>query len=386
MRKKVLFSINTFLVGGIEKALIELLKNDELKKYDLTLLIGYNLGDIQKLKNQIPEHVEIKYILEDEIYTKAKRKKALGTLSKVEKILDESISWLKKITFKKRLLQIIKNYDVLIDYDMTLASYAKEISIKKIAYCHFSLKHYNRGIKSRQDKLGKRLSYYDKVVVISEDMKKEAEMVFPYLKNKLVKIYNSFNLDEIERKSQICLDEEKVYLEDKYILAVGRLEETQKDFTSLLSAYSLIHEKIDEKLYIIGDGRHREQLEKHADNLKIKNKVVFLGFKNNPYVWMRNSSLFVHSSKFEGLPTVLIEALILGVPIVATDCPTGPREILEDGQNGVLTKVGDVKALAEGIEKIILNKDIKKQYLLKSKESVKRFDGKVVIKQLEGLF
>lgn len=386
MRKKVLFSINTFLVGGIEKALLELLKNEELKKYDLTLLIGYKLGEVEKLKEQIPSHVKVKYILDDEIYTKGKRKKVQGTLTKIEKILDESISWLKKITFKKRLLKIVKNYDVLVDYDMTLAPYAKNIPLKKIVYCHFSLKHYNRGIKSRQHKLGKRLNFYDKVIVISQDMKQEAELIFPFLSNKIEKIYNSFNIDDIETKSKIYSKEDEIYLDNKYILAVGRLEETQKDFTTLLNAYSLIHKKINEKLYILGDGRHREQLEIHAERLGIKDKVIFLGFKNNPYIWIKNASVFVHSSKFEGLPTVLIEALILGTPIVATDCPTGPREILEDGKNGILTKIGDPEELSEGILKILTNPKIKDNYLTQSKNSIQRFDGKIIIKELEALF
>ncbi|MGL4998292.1 MAG: glycosyltransferase, partial [Cetobacterium sp.] len=253
MKKKVLFSINTFLVGGIEKALIELLKNESLKKYELTLLIGYKLGNIEKLKEQIPNHIKIEYILKEEIYTKAKRKKAEGKLTKIEKVLDESLSWLKKIIFKNRLLKIIKDYDIVIDYDMTLAPYAKEIKIKKIAYCHFSLKHYNRGIQSRQEKLGRRLNNYDNIVVISEDMKKEAEEIFPFLSKKLVKIYNSFDIDDIEKKALVCLDTDKEKMEDSYILAVGRLEETQKDFTTLLKAYSLIKDLVDEKLYILGD-------------------------------------------------------------------------------------------------------------------------------------
>ncbi|MGL5053560.1 MAG: glycosyltransferase, partial [Cetobacterium sp.] len=312
--------------------------------------------------------------------------KAEGKLTKIEKVLDESLSWVKKIIFKNRLLKIIKNYDIVIDYDMTLAPYAKEIKIKKIAYCHFSLKHYNRGIKSRQEKLGRRLNDYDNIVLISEDMKKEAEELFPFLSKKLVKIYNSFDIDDIEKKSLICLETDKEKMKDSYILAVGRLEETQKDFTTLLKAYSLIKDLVDEKLYILGDGRHKNKLENLVVDLGIEDKVLFLGFKSNPYCWIKKASLFVHSSKFEGLPTVLIEALILRTPIVATDCPTGPREILEDGKNGALVNVGDVEKLSEKILQIIKNEDIKKQYLLESKKSIKRFDGKIIIKELEKLF
>lgn len=383
--KKILFSINTFLVGGIEKTLIELLKNKRLESYDITLLIGYNLGELEKLKSEIPKNIKIKYIFDEEIYTRAKKKKVQGKLKKYEKVLDESFSWLKKIIFNKRLSSLIKNYDVLIDYDMTLASYAKDIKIKKIAYCHFSLFNYNRGIKSRQEKLGKRLDDYNNIVVISDDMKKEAVELFPFLKSKVVKIYNSFDIEDIQIKAKKVNEKDRDLLKQNYILAVGRLEETQKDFTTLIKAYSLIANEVNEKLYILGDGRHKTQLETLVKELKLENKVIFLGFRKNPYCWMKNANLFVHSSKFEGLPTVLIEALILEVPIIATDCPTGPREILENGKDGILVKIGDYNKMSESINYILKNEEIKKQFLENSKKSVRRFDGRIVIKQLEEL-
>lgn len=383
--KKILFSINTFLVGGIEKTLIELLKNKRLESYDITLLIGYNLGELEKLKSEIPKNIKIKYIFDEEIYTRAKKKKVQGKLKKYEKVLDESFSWLKKIIFNKRLSSLIKNYDVLIDYDMTLASYAKDIKIKKIAYCHFSLFNYNRGIKSRQEKLGKRLDDYNNIVVISDDMKKEAVELFPFLKSKVVKIYNSFDIEDIQIKAKKVNEKDRDLLKQNYILAVGRLEETQKDFTTLIKAYSLIANEVNEKLYILGDGRHKTQLETLVKELKLENKVIFLGFRKNPYCWMKNANLFVHSSKFEGLPTVLIEALILEVPIIATDCPTGPREILENGKDGILVKIGDYNKMSESINYIFKNEEIKKQFLENSKKSVRRFDGRIVIKQLEEL-
>ncbi|MGL5356431.1 MAG: glycosyltransferase [Cetobacterium sp.] len=386
MKKKIVFSINTFLVGGIEKALIELLKNKSLEKYEVTLLIGYKLNEIEKLKIYIPKNIKIKYILEESIFTEAKKKKAIGKLTKIEKIIDESISWIKKIIFKNRLLKILQNQDVVIDYDMTLAPYAKLIKIKKIAYCHFSLKNYNRGIKSRQKKLGERLNNYDNVVVISDDMKKEASVIFPFLSKKIVKIYNSFNINDIKNQAQKLEDKDLINCKEKYILAIGRLEETQKDFTTLIKAFSLIKDIINENLYVLGDGRHRDELEKLCQKLKIENRVVFLGFKNNPYSWMKKAEIFVHSSKFEGLPTVLIEALILGTPIVATDCPTGPREILEDGKNGLLVKIGDEQDLSKKILKMIKEPNVRQNCLKEGEKSISRFDGKVVIKELEALF
>ena len=123
--------------------------------------------------------------------------------------------------------------DVIIDFDMTLASYAKDIKNKIVTFCHFSPKNYHRGIKSRQRKHGERLNNYDKVIMISDEMKQEALEMYPFLEKKLLRVYNSFDIERILKMSEEKIEDKKI--EDKYILAVGRLEETQKDFTTLIS-------------------------------------------------------------------------------------------------------------------------------------------------------
>ena len=380
MKKKICFYINTFVVGGIEKVLIENLVNIDKTKFEIELLIGFKLDELEKMKEQIPKDIKIDYIMKNNFFCQNKKKKSLGVLKSYEKIIDESFSWLKKIIFLKKLKNKIKDKEVIVDFDMTLASYIKYIPKKMITFCHFSPKNYNRGIKRRQVKLGKRLNLYDKIIVISDDMKKEMIEIFPFLKNKVKRIYNSFNIDRIKKLSLQNINDKKIL--EKYILAIGRLEETQKDFTSLIKAYSLIEKNIKEKLYIIGEGRHKDNLIKLCEELNIKDRVIFLGFKENPYPWLRETSLFIHSSKFEGLPTVMIEALILEKLIIATNCPTGPKEILDNGKNGILVEVGDIKELAISIEKLL--KSNKKEYYIKNlKEKIKEFDSKIVIKQLE---
>lgn len=383
MKKKICFYINALLVGGIEKVLIELLKNIDLEKYEVTLLITYNLGEVEKLKSDIPKEIKIKYLLNEEMLVKGKRKKVLGNLKTIEKLFDESISWIRKIIIEKRLLEYVENQDTMVDFDMTLAPYCKKIKNKIITFCHFSPKNYNRGIKRRQIKHGKRLNDYDKVVVISDDMKKEMIELYPFLENKVVRIYNSMNIKNIEEQATIIREEDKIFLNDEYILAIGRLEETQKDFSTLLKAYALIEKNIKEKLYIIGDGRHKNNLEQLVKELEIEDRVKFLGFIRNPYPFIKNSKIFVHSSKFEGLPTVLIEAIILGKAIVSTDCPTGPREILTDGYNGVLTKLSDKNDMAKKIEKILMDKNIREEFERRTLEKRKEFDSNLVIKELE---
>lgn len=385
--KKICFYMNTFLVGGIEKVLIELLENIDKDKFNIKLLIGYNLQELEILKEDIPQNVEIKHLINEEFLIKGKKKKSSGKMKNYEKILDESLSWIRKILLKRRLLHYIKNDEIIIDFDMTLAPYSKKLkeNYKKIiTFCHFSFKNYNRGIESRQKKLGKRLMNYNRILVISDEMKKEGEEIYPFLKEKFFRIYNSFDFNKIREKSlQENTIKQKEYLKDNYIVAVGRLEETQKDFTTLIEAYALVESKIKEKLFIIGEGRHRKELENLVKKLKIEEKVLFMGYQSNPFPWIKNSNLFVHSSKFEGLPTVLIEAMILERPIIATDCPTGPKEILENGKSGILVSIGNKKELAEKIEKILLNQNFKNEIVENSKKNIKRFDSKIIIELFE---
>ena len=133
-----------------------------------------------------------------------------------------------------------------------------------------------------------------------------------------------------------------------YIVTVTRLEETQKDVSTLLRAYALLVQQhgVTEPMLIVGQGRHRPQLEALAAQLGITDRVRFMGFVANPLPLVRQARLLVLSSRFEGLPTVLIEGLMLGQVMVSTECPTGPREILNQGVAGLLVPVGDVGQLA----------------------------------------
>lgn len=132
------------------------------------------------------------------------------------------------------------------------------------------------------------------------------------------------------------------------LLGAGRLSE-QKDFPNLLVAMVQILNQLDARLIILGDGEQKNDLIQLAEELGISDKVDFPGYQNNPYSFMSNVSVFVLSSRWEGLPTVLIEALHCGARLVSTDCPSGPREILRNGELGRLVPVADSGALAEAV-------------------------------------
>jgi glycosyltransferase involved in cell wall biosynthesis len=132
------------------------------------------------------------------------------------------------------------------------------------------------------------------------------------------------------------------------ILGAGRLTK-QKDFSTLIRAFAQVHRQKNARLIIIGEGEERVKLEKLVADLGIEEHVQLPGFVDNPFAYMARASVFVLSSAYEGLPTVLIEALAVGTSVVSTDCPSGPREILNNGQYGELVPVGDEAAMAQGI-------------------------------------
>jgi len=139
------------------------------------------------------------------------------------------------------------------------------------------------------------------------------------------------------------------------ILTCGRLEQ-QKDHATLLRALSKVRVRTDAALVVLGEGSLLQPLQSLALELGISDVVTFAGFVNNPREWMHKASMFVLSSRFEGMSNVLIEALTCGLPIVATDCPGGTREVLADGRFGTLVPVGDDLAMAVAIENILARK------------------------------
>jgi glycosyltransferase involved in cell wall biosynthesis len=142
--------------------------------------------------------------------------------------------------------------------------------------------------------------------------------------------------------------------EPPVVLAVGRLERV-KAFDHLLAALALVREHVPARLVILGEGRERSRLESEARRLRLNGEVLMPGFQQNPYRWMARADVVALSSIREASPTVLVEALALSRPVVATDCDVGPREVLADGRFGRLVPPGDDGALADAIAQAIVN-------------------------------
>jgi len=134
--------------------------------------------------------------------------------------------------------------------------------------------------------------------------------------------------------------------EPPVILSIGRLT-IAKDYPTLITAFARVRQRYDARLVILGEGEERERLQRLVRDLRLKNDVWLPGSVEPPYPYVARASVFVLSSIWEGLPTAMIEALALGVPVVTTDCPGGAREILDGGRYGELVPVGDAEAMLQ---------------------------------------
>ncbi|WP_445146213.1 glycosyltransferase [Dyella sp. Tek66A03] len=137
--------------------------------------------------------------------------------------------------------------------------------------------------------------------------------------------------------------------DEPYVVSLGRLAE-QKDHPTLLHAYAASALRASHRLVIVGGGDWHGRLKHLADELGLADRVLFTGAMDNPYRVLADAELHVLSSRWEGYPNVLLEALALGVPVVSTDCPHGPREILNDGRHGRLVPVADAATLARAMD------------------------------------
>lgn len=204
-----------------------------------------------------------------------------------------------------------------------------------------------KSLISRAIRLGAIWAYRssDRVIGVSRGVADDLRNVLNLSKNKSVVIHNPAVRDEVLAQAENVTADNDV----PTIISVGRLAE-QKDFSTLLRAFAILRQTRKAQLIILGEGQKRDELEHLAFKLNLKDDVHMPGFVNDPYSYMTKASVFVLSSQWEGCPNVLIEAMACGTPVVSTDCPSGPAEILEDGRWGRLVPVGDVEAMAKAID------------------------------------
>ena len=372
---RILFLLSRFLDGGIDAVLLDYLHFlAQRSDYRITLAISIHMGELEVFRKQIPEQVDVVYLVDQPALTRWRQQKITQRLPFYIKMYDEAVlSPIRRYMIGNKLHQLAKQHDVVIDFDCCHYAYLKDVKTRKVAWFHFSFKQLMEQNARRTKRIGNHLRYYDRIVTISQAMLDEGKELFPWLEGRWRLIYNAKDEQLLHNRANEANDDPR--LNGSYILAIERLEESQKDLTTLIRAYKVLREQYHhtEKLNLLGKGRDEQLLRQLAQDLGISEHVVFLGFSSNPYPWIAHAKAIAHSAKFEGLPTVMIESLIMGKLIVATDCPTGPREILDNGQAGLLTPVGNAEALAEALHRILTDESLQAAILAHAKEYKQQF-------------
>lgn len=231
--------------------------------------------------------------------------------------------------------------------------------------------------------------YADCIVANSRGVADDVVATTGIVSSKVTVIFNPKPYKEIRRLAALPVPHP--WLADPtipVIVGVGRLRE-QKNFPLLIRAFAALEDS-HTRLIIVGDGREREHLKSLVCELGINARVHFAGYQDNPYAWLARASVFSACSLWEGLPNVVLEALICGVPVIASDCSSGPREILapdtdyrtrlavgdapEYARFGVLTPVGDEAALTEALSTLLADATLRVTYAATGSERSKDFD------------
>ncbi|WP_167568949.1 glycosyltransferase [Brevibacillus migulae] len=222
----------------------------------------------------------------------------------------------------------------------------------------------------------------DLVIVQSEGMKQDLLDFLPHLsQEKVIRIYNPLDVASVLQKA--ARKEEAFLLPaGKQIVAAGRLT-YQKGFDLLLAAFAQVAKAVqDARLAILGEGPLEGELKAQARALGIEERVSFLGFQENPYAFLAQADLFVLPSRWEGFPNILLEALACGCQVVAADCPSGPREILQGNRYGLLVEPERVAALTAGMISVLCGE----YKFAPGRERALAYDAKQVVNAYEQAF
>lgn len=210
-------------------------------------------------------------------------------------------------------------------------------------------------ISSRVAPLAARIFYpwADEIITVSRGVAEDLSRIAGLPLKNMRTIYNPVITPELKAQAEAPLNHPWFAAgEPPVILGMGRFV-AQKDFPTLIRAFAKVRQVKPVRLMMLGSGRDKPKLEALSQELGIEKDIAWIGFVNNPFPYMKRASMFVLSSAWEGLPTVLIEALALGLQVVSTNCESGPAEILDNGKYGELVPVGDADEMAEAILKVL---------------------------------
>ena len=354
MKKKILIIIPSLDVGGGAEKIAASLTNSLSEKFKIYILTFY------ESKNFYP-HKGVYITLKQNSKTWQKLFLPFKIYKKIKSIAPDVImsfmDYTSIITFFTKFIFQIKVPLIVCSHTNPKIAYKN-----KLLYLKFFIK------------LVYPSKWINKIVTVSLETQYIFEKIYRIKHNKIKTIYNGININEIQKlKDEKVSDYNNIFYNNDVIkfITIGSLRKV-KGHDSLINSYLSVKNHLpNSKLIIIGDGPLRNELKQLIEKLALKDDVLLMGLRKNPYKYMANSDIFVFSSKYEGFPNVLLEALACGLPIISTDCETGPREILDNGKYGLLVKVMDTNDLAEKMINLAHNTPLLEDL---SKLSIKRAD------------
>jgi len=353
-KKKVLIRIGSLRHGGAEKVLINFLKNLPEDKYEIDLLINLYTGMYIK---EVPAWVNLKYLLKGEMITTNRPHEIPVKAFRV--LYQKLFLWFPALLY--RFILKNKKYDVEIAaihgmYRELLSSPQKDS--KKIIWIQndiFNLKEYTPDVI-------RQLFRFDRILVISNKLKEEMQKVAQTdtEKQAVIKIYNPIDKDDTLNKANTVIDDYPFSNTIPTFITIGTVY-PQKGYDRLLDVHKkLIDEGLKHQIIIIGDGFDFENIQNKLNQLGLQETVKMLGFRSNPYPYLKKADFYVMSSRHEGFPTIIAEALILNKPIVSTDV-SGIKDLLQEGKLGVIIPNSE-DGIYEGMKKLLTSQELAAHY------------------------
>lgn len=363
MRKKIMFFLYALSGGGAERTVINIINNIDKNKFEIVLVLGTNKNNdyieflSKDIKLKILNSKKLRYsILKLANCIRLERPDLIFSTINANNI---TLLLAKILTFRK-IPTIVREA-----HNLSQSGFVLNINkwLTSILYNKVS----------------------DKIIALSNGVKDDLINNFGIKKDKINVIYNPIEIEVIKKMSNEKIKDFVKKDDEKLLIAVGRLVE-QKDFATLIKAFNIVSKKVNSKLLILGKGPLENELKDLCKSFGLENKVKFLGFKKNPYKYMKMADVFILSSKYEGFGHVVVEAMACGTPVISTDCNSGPPEIIENNKYGILVPVGDYKLLANEIIKLLGDEMLQKRL---SKIGIKRaqeFEAKSIVKKYEKIF
>lgn len=378
-QKKILIRIGSLRHGGAEKVLATFLKNLPKDKYEIDLLLNLYSG---KYLAEIPDWINIKY------------------LNKGEMITTNRLQDIPKKAFRVTYQKLLKSFPTLLykfilknkKYDIEFAAihgFRDEIlgspikTSKKIIWIHNDLRktHFH----NYTDAEIRKFFGYDKIMVISEHIQHDFESLAKNEteKSKIVRIYNPLDTAEIEAKAEVKNHQPTTDNQQPLFVSIGTVF-PQKGYDRLLKVHKqLLDEGFQHQVLIIGDGYDFENIKKLQHELKVERTSTLLGFTDNPYPYLKHADYFVLSSRYEGFPTVLFEAIVLKKNIIATDV-SGVQEMLENGKLGLMVENSE-HGIYTGMKQALSKPESFEKYQKEFQNYTMPFDLKNSVKEIIGI-